>query len=163
MRNILFLVFTLGIEGLEETWPWRKTDVVLWILLFAAACAGVVAAMMGLDAAVGLAAVVFRMEAAKAAAASGDATASAEAKTTIAKLERLEWACEWYEKTRQLAKRLMEWVQTEEARKVIIIRHKGSNRSRAAAATASSSSTPVSYLMLYCCRLSETYCERFPW
>lgn len=60
-----------------------------------------------------------KMEVAKSAISSADAAVSAEAEATVAKLMRLEWTCEWYEKTRQLAKKLMEWVQTEEARMAI--------------------------------------------
>ncbi|OEH80494.1 lysine decarboxylase family protein [Cyclospora cayetanensis] len=61
-----------------------------------------------------------RMAAAKAAAQSAESEAAAKAAVaSIEKLRRLEWCCEWYEKTRQLARRLMEWVQTQEARKAI--------------------------------------------
>ncbi|KAL8273591.1 hypothetical protein Esti_002413 [Eimeria stiedai] len=58
-------------------------------------------------------------EAQKAAASPSDPAAAAAAAEQIAKLRRLEWACEWYAKTRELAYKLMTWVQTEEARKAI--------------------------------------------
>ncbi|KAL8439368.1 hypothetical protein Efla_003051 [Eimeria flavescens] len=62
---------------------------------------------------------ISRMEEARAAAASGDAAAAAAANAKIEKLQRLEWACEWYAKTRELAYKLMTWAQTDEARKAI--------------------------------------------
>lgn len=59
------------------------------------------------------------MELAKEKAASADEIVAATGKARVEKLRRLEWACEWYEKTAQLAKRLMTWVQSDEARKAI--------------------------------------------
>lgn len=59
------------------------------------------------------------MKLAQGKASSSDEPVALAAKERLEKLRRLEWTCEWYEKTRQLARRLMTWVQTEEARKAI--------------------------------------------